>query len=158
MAGTPAPADKPALTNEDRTWGMLCHLAAMVALLGVPFGRIVGPLAVWTMKRNGSAFVRDQGKQAINFQITMTLAFVVLWVWFFAMLLGMWADIAMEGRRQALAHLRAEGLGSLVGRLVLPISLFGLLVAVDGVLVVRAARKACSGKWYRYPLTIPFLR
>lgn len=64
-------------TNKDaRTWGMLAHLAALVQLIGIP--TIVGPLVVWLIKKNEMPFVDDQGKEALNFHITVWIAALVL--------------------------------------------------------------------------------
>src|ERR1700744_3603228 len=66
-------------TNESRTWGMLCHLSAL-AMLIFSWGAIVGPLVVWLIKRNESSFVDDNGKESLNFQITIFIITVVLGV------------------------------------------------------------------------------
>ncbi len=57
-----------------RTWGMMAHLASLAGLLGIPFGHVLGPLIVWLIKKNEIPFVDDQGKEALNFQITVALA------------------------------------------------------------------------------------
>ncbi len=36
-----------------------------------------GPLIIWCLKKDEQPFVNDQGKEALNFQITMTLALIV---------------------------------------------------------------------------------
>ena len=59
-----------------RTWGMLCHLSALAGFVGVPFGFIVGPLIVWLIKGKEHPFIHAQGKEAVNFQITATIAAV----------------------------------------------------------------------------------
>ena len=46
-------------------------------MLGNGFGFILGPLVVWLAKREDDPFIDDQGKEALNFQITMFLAFVI---------------------------------------------------------------------------------
>lgn len=72
------PPGAGAATSDDRTWGMFAHLAALVALAGMPvIGSIGGPLIVWLVKRDSSPFVDDQGKEAVNFQITVAIAAVV---------------------------------------------------------------------------------
>jgi uncharacterized Tic20 family protein len=56
--------------NKDaRMFGMLCHLTAI-------FLGFVGPLVIWLVKREEFEFVDDQGKEALNFHITVALAFV----------------------------------------------------------------------------------
>lgn len=53
---------------------MLCHLAALVGLLGNGIGFLLGPLAVWLVKRDTDPFVDENGKEAVNFQITVLIA------------------------------------------------------------------------------------
>jgi uncharacterized Tic20 family protein len=63
--------------KDARTLGMACHLSALIGLLGIPFLNIIGPLAVWLWRKDKYAFVDDQGKESLNFQISMTLYSVV---------------------------------------------------------------------------------
>ena len=59
---------QPPMPDKDSvTMGMLCHL------LGI-FTGFVGPLIIWLMKKDTSPFVDDQGKEALNFQITALIA------------------------------------------------------------------------------------
>lgn len=55
---------------------MLCHLTALAGLV-VPVGNIIGPLVVWLIKRNDLEIVEEHGKEALNFQISMTIYFVI---------------------------------------------------------------------------------
>lgn len=59
--------------KDDKTFGMLVHL------LGA-FTSFVGPLVIWMIKKEESPFVDDQGKEALNFQITVMIGFVGLMV------------------------------------------------------------------------------
>lgn len=60
----------PELTSEAKNWAVLCHLAG---LLPLPVGHFIGPLVVWLLKRDEDPFVDDQGKEAVNFQISMAI-------------------------------------------------------------------------------------
>jgi uncharacterized Tic20 family protein len=62
------------LDREVRKWAMLCHLSALVGLLGNGIGFVLGPLVVWLIKKEDHPFIDQQGKEALNFQITMLLA------------------------------------------------------------------------------------
>lgn len=63
--------------NKDaRTFAMLCHLLALTGFI-IPFGSIVGPLVLWLVKRDQHPFVDDQGKEAVNFNISMTIYVIV---------------------------------------------------------------------------------
>ncbi len=67
----------PAVSKDARTWVMLCHLSALVGLLGNGIGFLLGPLVVWLVKKNDDPFIDEQGKEAVNFQLTMFLAALV---------------------------------------------------------------------------------
>jgi uncharacterized Tic20 family protein len=77
-AGLFAPPPPPgAVTSPDeQTWAMLCHLAALVQLAGVP--TFVGPLVVWLIKKDSMPFVDDQGKEAVNFHLTAFIAAIAV--------------------------------------------------------------------------------
>ncbi|WP_222937520.1 DUF4870 domain-containing protein [Spartinivicinus ruber] len=66
-----------AMSNEEKQWGMFCHVAVFVGYV-FPLGNILGPLIIWLMKKDEFDFVDNQGKEAINFQITMLIASVVI--------------------------------------------------------------------------------
>ena len=60
-------------TNADeRMWAMLCHLSAFAGSV-IPFGNIIGPLVVWLMKKDEYPLVDDQGKESLNFQISILI-------------------------------------------------------------------------------------
>ncbi len=56
--------------NDERNLGMLCHL------LGI-FTGFLGPLILWLVKKDESSFLDDQGKEALNFQITLMLGYLI---------------------------------------------------------------------------------
>jgi len=62
--------------KDEKTWAMFCHLSALAGFI-IPFGNLIGPLIMWQMKKNESAFIDDQGKEAMNFQITISIAAIV---------------------------------------------------------------------------------
>jgi hypothetical protein len=66
-----------ATTKDERTWGMLCHLAALAKYILPTFGNIIGPLVIWLVKKDQSWFVDDQGKESLNFQISMTIYLII---------------------------------------------------------------------------------
>ncbi|MBA7603775.1 hypothetical protein ES703_10892 [subsurface metagenome] len=54
-------------------WAMICHLLGLAGIV-IPFvGNIVAPLVVWQIKKDDYPFVDEQGKEAVNFQISMTI-------------------------------------------------------------------------------------
>lgn len=70
---TPA---EPELSREAKQWAMLTHLAAFAAFL-IPFGSIIGPLLVWQLKKDLGPYVEQNGKEAVNFQITVAIVMLI---------------------------------------------------------------------------------
>lgn len=81
-ATPPIPADRE--TNRDaRMWAMFSHLAGLAGFVMPAVGCVVGPLVVWLIKKEEFPFVDEQGKEAVNFQISMFIyAFVAGLLWF----------------------------------------------------------------------------
>jgi len=74
----PPPAPQPFKANgpkDERTWAMFCHLSALIGMIGIP--SLVGPLVIWLVKREEYGLVNDQGKEALNFQLTMLIGFLI---------------------------------------------------------------------------------
>ena len=126
------PTSSPNPGNQARTWNMLCHLSALAACLGIPFGNILGPLLVWQIKKNEFPSVDLHGKAALNFQITVTLAALVtamaMWVGFFFC----------------------------IGWLLLPVVILICLAGV--VFAIIAGIKANNGEDYKYPYSFDLVK
>jgi len=80
----PVEETAPEIPRNARQWAMICHLSALSGLLGNVIGFLLGPLIVWLVKREEHPFIDKQGKEAVNFQITM---FIILFVSFLLCLL-----------------------------------------------------------------------
>lgn len=59
-------------SSDEYMWAMLCHLSGLLGFI-FPLGNIAGPAIIWALKKDEYPFVNDQGKEAINFQISMTI-------------------------------------------------------------------------------------
>lgn len=110
--------------KDERMWGMLCHLSALSGCV-IPFGNIIGPLIIYSMKKEEYAFVADQGKESLNFQFSM-LTYLII---------------------SGIAVLFIVGIFLLI--------VVGLAALI---LTVIASVKANDGEYYRYPLTIQFIK
>ncbi len=65
----PVGAAQPEVRKDDKNMAMLCHLLAI-------FTGFLGPLIIWLIKKDDAPFVDDQGKEALNFQLTVLIAMV----------------------------------------------------------------------------------
>lgn len=66
----------PQVSKDEQNWAMICHLAALSGFI-IPFGNVFGPLIVWLIKKDSMPLVDKHGKEALNFQITVSLALLV---------------------------------------------------------------------------------
>jgi uncharacterized Tic20 family protein len=74
------------LTETERNWAMLCHLSAFAGFF-FPFGAIIGPLICWLSRKDESVWVDQNGKSALNFQLSMLL-YMVLTLPLFIIIVG----------------------------------------------------------------------
>src|SRR2546423_4278523 len=59
----------PAPDEDSKTMAMLAHLLGILGFLG--------PLIIWLIKKDQSPFVNDQGKEALNFHLTLLIGIIV---------------------------------------------------------------------------------
>jgi uncharacterized Tic20 family protein len=72
----PEAAGQPAgLSQDEKNWGMFCHVAAFAGIL-FPLGNVIGPLVIWLIKKDRYSFVDYHARQCINFQITFLIAMI----------------------------------------------------------------------------------
>jgi len=135
----PSPGD-PSLAGvpsaDQRQWGMFAHLSALLGglltgALGGGWGVFIGPLIIWLIKKDTMPFVDDQGKEALNFNITVAIVFVVL----------------------LLLSIMTFGIG-----LIIAIPLWVIIGITWLVFTIIAAVKANEGVRYRYPFTLRLIK
>ena len=125
--GTPSgPTGEPQLVGPDtadsKTMAMLCHLLVI-------FTGFIGPLIIWLIKKGESKFIDQQGKEALNFALTILIASVALVVLWFIPIIG-WV----------------------AGCLAWP-----ALMACNIVFGILSTIKVNNGEPYRYPVCIRFI-
>lgn len=69
----PSPLPASSMSSEVRNWCVLCHASALAGLFFHVLGFVLGPLIVWLIKRGDSAEIDANGKESLNFQISMLI-------------------------------------------------------------------------------------
>jgi uncharacterized Tic20 family protein len=131
----PPPPAMGSPSAEEKQWALFAHLSALLGALltGIWFGWgcFLGPLVIWLVKKDTMPFVNDQGKEALNFNITLAIIGVIL----------------------LLLVIMTLGIGLLVA---IPV---GIIVAIGWlVLTIVAAIKASEGVAYRYPISLRLIK
>ena len=114
---------------------MFAHLSALVGGLLTSaaggWGTFIGPLVIWLVKKDTMPFVDDQGKEALNFNITMAIICLVL----------------------VILSIVTLGIG-----LIIAIPLWIIIGIAWLVFTIIAAIKANEGAAYRYPFTLRLVK
>ncbi len=118
------------LNKDARMWAMICHLSALAGLVVPVVGCVVGPLIIWQIKKEEDPFIDEQGKEAVNFQISMLL-------------------YSLAGSIVCAI--------TCIGAVLIPV-IVAVVGVFDLVFLLIAAVKANDGYHYRYPLTIRFIK
>lgn len=91
-----AAGDKPG--QDQRQWAMFAHLSALIGGLVTAWtggwGVFIGPLVIWLVKKDEMPFVDDQGKEALNFNITIAIAGLALFMFGFVTFFLAWLLLA----------------------------------------------------------------
>ncbi|MET0807704.1 MAG: DUF4870 domain-containing protein [Pseudoxanthomonas sp.] len=133
-AAPPPPSGAP--SAEERQWALFAHLSALIGGIVTSgwagsIGCFIGPLIIWLLKKDTLAFVNDQAKEALNFNITIAIVFLALF----------------------LLALLTLGIG-----LIVAIPLWIIIGIAWLVLTIIAAMKANSGEAYRYPFALRLIK
>lgn len=105
---------QPLSPSDERTWALIAHLGPPVlSLLSLGILGFLTPLLVWLFLRDRSAYVGDQAKESLNFQITLLIGYVVGWITVFLLvgfviLLAVWVLSIVFGILAAVAVNRHE--------------------------------------------------
>ena len=147
------------LTQREKNTAFLTHLSAFASFI-FPLGAILGPLVMWSVNKNRSNFVDENGVEAVNFNISYVLYVFILGALAFPFAF-----------RSIFYHLRhiddfdninldfdfSYGFENLFGILSVG-SIIAVIIFIRFILTIVASVKASRGETYKYPLTIKFVK
>ena len=124
------------ITAEEKQWAMFAHLSALAGGIltsgwAGSIGCFIGPLIIWLVKKDTMPFVDDQAKEALNFNISVALVFLALF----------------------LLSVLTLGIG-----LIIAIPAWIIIGIAWLVFTIIAGIKAHEGVAYRYPLTMRLIK
>ena len=136
---------------DERQWGLFAHLSGMLAYMGVPFGGVLGPLIIYNLNKHDRPFAAEQGRNALNFHLTIGVVMAILLVGIISSYLSFFFTAVSGGK---FAEPPVGGIVALFGCLFA----FFIVYVYTFVLTIVGTVKASSGEIYRYPLTFEFVR
>ncbi|MEH1839844.1 MAG: DUF4870 domain-containing protein [Nostoc sp.] len=146
-----------------RIWATFCHLSALLGwillvflvFIGIPLYlplNLLAPLIIWKCKKSQYPWIDFQGKESINFQISLTLSTLfVIAISLVIVLTSLSFAITSNASSNEIKN-------TLDNLLIVILSLISVKLVLQSFLVSFAAIKAYNGEHYRYPLTMRVLR
>ncbi len=148
-------------TNE-RTIASVTHLSSFAQYV-FPFGNFIAPIIIWSAKKNDSEFVDYNGKQILNFQLSVFMYSLILVLISLPLLIYGFVDLigtncTFSNFEIEFNSFRNQEITTFIGIAIVAFVLFMFLKVFEFILIIYAAVKASNGERYKYPLTIPFFK
>ena len=148
-------------TASNKNTATLIHLSTLSQYI-IPFGNYIFPIVIWSTTRDKSEYVNAQGKQTLNFQLslflyTLVLAVVAVPIFFVTILQN--SNVALiDSDDFLIRNLNLGNISGMVAVVIIAVILFVFMKIAEFFLIIYASVKASNGEEYNYPLTIPFLK
>lgn len=138
--------------NNDRILAICCHVGGLLGTYVFPLGNIIVPLVIWLIRRKEDELVNTHGRTALNFQITLTIYFIVSFILVIFGLISLNFSEAPSEIQIVLATLVLFGGFAII--------FIPLMIIAEVILVIVASAKASNGEPYKYPrlLSIRFIK
>lgn len=132
----------------------LIHISAFAGFI-FPFGHIITPLIAWQTLKERSPFLNEQGKEAVNFNLSYTLYAFILTLAFIPFAMGTFFRNASNfDNFQMNFDFNTNNILGFIGFG----TITGILYLLGIALVIIASLKAKDGENYKYPFTIKFIK
>jgi uncharacterized protein len=139
------------IAAQERNWAMASHLSALVAIAGLPFGHVLGPLVVYLIKGHESEFVGEHARASLNYQITISIFAIVATIVAVAATLGFIVPLSSSSN--------SSTAGFNLAALWIAFAIAALVVLLGSILfIILGTLAASEGRPYNYPFAIRFLR
>ncbi|NHM06312.1 DUF4870 domain-containing protein [Flavobacterium sp. CYK-4] len=129
----------------------------------IPFGNLIFPIIIWTTNKDKSEYVNQQGKQTINFQLSLFLyscALVMIAVP--TLLVGIFSNTTFSAIVNnddiVLDNFNFSNISGVITIAVVAIVLFMFMKIAEFILIIYASLKTSNGDDFKYPLTINFIK
>lgn len=137
------------------------HLTSLMQYF-IPFGNFIFPIIIWASAKDQSEFVDEQGKQVINFQLSlfmysMILALITIPIALFLIFNGSNFSFNQDSNFLIENFNFAEMSGGIIIA-VIAVLIFFSMKAAEFFLIIYAAIKTSQENHFKYPFIINFLK
>lgn len=148
-------------TTASKNTATIMQLSALSQYV-FPFGNFIFPTIIWSIRKNESSFVNYNGKQILNFQLSLLLYSLILMmiavpIFIYSLLNNLEFTMGNEYSWAVEQFTTGKITGMVVIALVTAFLLF-ILKAAEFFLIIYASVKNSNGEDYNFPLTIKFIK
>jgi uncharacterized Tic20 family protein len=140
------------ITQQEKNNAALIHLGGLAKYV-FPFAGIIVPLLIWQSKRHESEFIDKQGKEAVNFNISMLVYTLIITLLFIVPFILLISDAIMLDD----AFNDHPPVNFIISLIVVGI-IFVVESIFEFILIIFASVRASEGQNFKYPLTIKFIK
>tara|TARA_B110001454_G_C12427470_1_gene312078 strand:+ start:145 stop:576 length:432 start_codon:yes stop_codon:yes gene_type:complete len=140
--------------NNENTNAFLVHISSFSGYL-IPFGSIIVPVVLWQTLKDRSRFLDEQGKEAVNFNISYGVYIFILGL---SIIPNIFGSFFNQLRYNDFDFDFNFGDGNLLFGFLRVGVLISLVSILKIALIIIAAFKAKEGENYTYPFTIKFIK
>ncbi|MBP1224784.1 putative Tic20 family protein [Flavobacterium sp. 1355] len=149
-------------TSSEKNTATFTHLSTLTQYF-IPFGNYIFPILIWSSYKDKSEFANHHGKQALNFQLslllyTLILVLIAIPIFVIVFLQNIPMEAVFNDEDFVIRNFNFDGNIGLLSIGATAVLLFGLLKIVEFFLVIYASIKASNGEYYKYPMTISFIK
>lgn len=137
------------------------HLSSLSQYF-IPFGNFIFPIVIWASSKEKSEFVDEQGKQVINFQLSLFIySLILILIAVPTLLFSIFSNgdfSHIENAEYMFENFNfAEVSGGIIIA-VIAVMIFCVMKSAEFFLIIYGAVKASHGVHFKYPFTINFLK
>lgn len=147
------------MTTNEKNIATFIHLSTLTQYL-IPFGNYIFPIIIWSSKKNESEFVDFNGKQTLNFQLSMFLySLLLLLIAVPIILYAVFNNVdIVNNYNYDFDNFPLSKITGIVMIGIIAGLMFCFMKAMEFFLIIYAAVKSSNGENYKYPLSIPFFK
>ena len=147
------------MTTNEKNIATFIHLSTLTQYL-IPFGNYIFPIIIWSSKKNESEFVDFNGKQTLNFQLSMFLySLLLLLIAVPIILYAVFNNVdIVNNYNYDFDNFPLSKITGIVMIGIIAGLIFCFMKAMEFFLIIYAAVKSSNGENYKYPLSIPFFK
>jgi uncharacterized Tic20 family protein len=150
------------MENQHKNTATLIHLSSLVQYC-IPLSNFILPIVIWSINKHKSAYVDAQGKQVINFQLsvflyTFILALIAIPIFLITFLSNATGSASFNCDNFEIHNFDFNNHSGMIMTGIFTLMLFGFMKIAEFFLIIYAALKTSNGDDFKYPATIQFIK